>query len=309
MVAAAALVLAGCSTGNETESDAGDGGSGSKDCTIGMTQINQTAVFFTQMNEGAQEAADEVGCDLTIANANNDSAKQNSDIENFVSQGVTGIIVVAIDVNGVLPAVKAARDAGIKVVAIDATLEEGAVDTFVGVDNAKAGAEAGQWMVDQGLVDGQTYGVVDAKNSFIQNQREDSFTEVVNAAGAKYTQSVSGDNVQEQAADAAQNLVTAQPDLGFIYTTGEPATVGAVAALDAGGTTKIIGWDLTKEVIAGIDSGLVTAVVQQNPKQEGVEAVKELKSLLDGNAAKVFIDVPIAIVTKDNVDEYRAIFP
>lgn len=304
----AALVLAGCSTGNE-EPEAAAGNDGATDeCVIGMTQINQTAAFFTQMNEGAQEAADEAGCELTIANANNDSAKQNSDIESFVSQQVTGLIVVAIDVNGVLPAVNAAKDAGIKVVAIDAELEEGAADTFVGVDNEKAGAEAGQWVVDQGLADGTSYGVVDARNSFIQNQREDSFRAVVDEAGAGYTQSVNGDNVQEKAANAAQNLVTAQTDLDFVYTTGEPATVGAVAALDVKADTKVIGWDLTAEVIAGIDSGLVTAVVQQNPRQEGVEAVNELKAILGGAEAKGFIDVPIAIVTTDNVDDYRSIF-
>src|SRR5688572_26242129 len=87
---AATLVLAGCSTGNE-EPSTGEAGEPADECIIGMTQINQTATFFTQMNEGAQEAADEAGCELQIANANNDSAKQNSDIENFVSQGVTEI--------------------------------------------------------------------------------------------------------------------------------------------------------------------------------------------------------------------------
>jgi ribose transport system substrate-binding protein len=278
------------------------------ECTIGMTQINQTAIFFTQMNEGAQEAADEVGCELTIVNANNDAARQSSDIESFVSEGVDAIIVVAIDVNGVLPAVSAARDAGIKVVAIDAQLEEGSVETFVGVDNEKAGAEAGQWVVDAGLAQDATYGIVDARNSFIQNQREDAFRSVVDAAGATFTQAVSGDNVQEQAADAAQNLVTAQPDLDFVYTTGEPATVGAVAALDPGGDTKIIGWDLTAEVIGGIDSGLVLAVIQQNPREEGVQAIYELSSILAGGEPKGFIDVPITVVTADNVDDFRAIF-
>ncbi|MDO9495133.1 MAG: substrate-binding domain-containing protein [Nocardioides sp.] len=273
-----------------------------------MTQINQTAAFFTQMNEGAEEAADAAGCELTIANANNDSAKQNSDIENFVTQGVTGLIVVAIDVNGVVPAVNAAKEAGIRVVAIDAQLEEGVADTFVGVDNEEAGAEAAQWVIDQGLADGASYGVVDARNSFIQNQREDSFREAVDAAGATHTQSVNGDNVQEKAATAAQNLVTAQPDIDFVYTTGEPATVGAVAALDAGGPTKIIGWDLTAEVISGIDSGLVTAIVQQDPKQEGVEAINELKALIEGEDSQGFISVPITIVTEANVDDYRAIF-
>ncbi len=300
------LTLTACSTGNEPDDDAA--GSNGSDCNLGMTQINQTAVFFTQMNEGAEEAAKEAGCELSIANANNDSAKQSADIENFVSQGVTGIIVVAIDVNGVLPAVKAARDAGIKVVAIDAQLEKDSIETFVGVDNEKAGALAGEWMIDQGMVEGKSYGVVDARSSFIQNQREDSFRKVVDAAGAEHTQSVNGDNVQEKAATAAQNLVTAQKNLDFVYTTGEPATVGAAAALDADGPTKIVGWDLTKEVIAGIDSGLVSAVVQQDPKQEGVEAVNELKAILDGAEPKGFIDVPVTIVTKENVDEFRPIF-
>jgi ribose transport system substrate-binding protein len=62
-------------------------------------------------------------------------------------------------------------------------------------------------------------------------------------------------------------------------------------------------------VIACVDSGLCSAIVQQNPNQEGVEAVNELKSLIDGNPAKVFIDVPVAIVTQANVEPYRAMFP
>jgi ribose transport system substrate-binding protein len=302
LVAGVLLAAAACSTGNETPSSSGGttAGGGTAKCVIGMTQINQTAAFFAQMNEGVQATAKSEGCEVTIANANN---------ENFVTQGVTGLIVVAIDVNGVAPAVKAARDKGIKVVAIDAKLADGTVETFVGVDNAKAGKEAADWMIQRKLVQAKSYGIVDAKNSFIQNQREDSFRKAVDAAGAKFTQSVSGDNVQEKAATAAQNLVTAQPNLDFVYTTGEPATVGASSALNPTGKTKIVGWDLTKEVIAGIDSGLVTAVVQQNPKQEGVEAVKELKAILGGAAPKSFIDVPITIVTKENVDPYRAIFP
>ena len=293
---AALAATSACSTGNEPAPAAGGGSTaaGAK-CVIGMTQINQTAAFFTQMNEGAEAAAKEVGCELTIANANNDSAKQNSDIENFTTQGVNGLIVVAIDVNGVLPAIKAARAKGIKAAAIDAKLADGAVETFVGVD--------------KGLAKGKKYGVVDAKNSFIQNQREDSFRKAIDAAGAMFTQSVSGENVQEKAATAAQNLITAQPDLDFLYTTGEPATVGAVSAVGTSGKTKIVGWDLTREVISGIDSGVVTAVIQQDPKTEGEKAVKEIKSLIGGGAAAGFIDVPITIVTKENVEPYRKIFP
>ena len=89
---AAALLLAACSTGNESESSAAggsSGSSGSSGCTIGMTQINQTAVFFTQMNEGAQEAAKEAGCDLTIANANNDSRSRTATSRTSSPRGST----------------------------------------------------------------------------------------------------------------------------------------------------------------------------------------------------------------------------
>ena len=312
-VAVLSLSLAGCAAENsETpaaeEAPTAAAAESAIECSIGMVQINQTAAFFTEMNKGAEEAAAATGCDITISNANGDATKQASDIENFVTQGVTGLIVVAIDVNAVLPAIQAAMDAGIKVVAIDAALEEGYYDTFVGVDNAAAGAVIGQWAIDNGYAAGN-YGVVGAKSSFIQNLREDAFRASVDTAGAMFTQSVSGDNVQEQAADAATNLVTAQPDLSFIYTTGEPATVGVVAALGSNSPTKVIGWDLTAEVIAGLDSGTVVGIVQQDPYQEGIEGVNEIFALLGGAAAKGFIDVPIVIVTNSNVDPYRAVFP
>jgi ribose transport system substrate-binding protein len=312
--AALSLTIAGCATESEapvapvTAEETTEEVASAVDCVIGMVQINQTAAFFTEMNRGAEQAAAEVGCELTIANANNDSSKQANDIENFITQGVTGLIVVAIDVNGVLPGVEAAMAAGIKVIAVDAKLEEGYYDTFVGVDNENAGAQIGQWVVDNGYAEG-TYGVVGARNSFIQNLREDAFRAVVDGAGAEFTQSVSGDNVQEQAANAATDLLTAQPGLNFIYTTGEPATVGVVAGLGPNSDTKVIGWDLTSEVIAGLDSGTVVAVVQQDPFTEGIEAVKEIFALLTGSAPQGFIDVPIDIVTVGNVDPYREIFP
>lgn len=81
--------------------------------TYAMVQINQQALFFNQMNAGAQAAAEAAGDELVIFNANNDPAAQNSAIETYIQQGVAGIIVVAIDVNGIMPAVQQAADAGI----------------------------------------------------------------------------------------------------------------------------------------------------------------------------------------------------
>jgi len=110
---------------------------------------------------------------------------------------------------------------------------------------------------------------------------------------------------------AAENLFTAQQDTPIVYATGEPAMVGAVAAVrsqNKADKVKLFGWDLTAEVISGIDDGFVMGVVQQDPKTEGYEAVKACKTLAGGGTVDKFIDVPITIVTKDNVDQFRSIF-
>lgn len=311
VVAMLALTLAGCG-GASTEGETSGGESDA--IKVGLVQINQQAIFFNQMNEGAEEAAEEAGVDLTIYNANDDPAKQNEAISNFVTQGFDAIIIVAIDVEGVKPALREAADAGIKVVAVDAIVEDESVLAQVGVDNEAAGEEIGQFVVDymaENNITEKNIGVIGALNSFIQNLRLDGFKRVVEAAGAKITQTVDGQNQQEEAMTAAENLFTAQSGTTLFYTTGEPAMVGAVAATrsqNRASDVKLFGWDLTSEVIDGIDAGFVVGVVQQDPKTEGYEAVMACKALVEGETVESFIDVPITIVTKDNVDDFRAIF-
>ncbi|MDI6843308.1 MAG: substrate-binding domain-containing protein [Anaerosomatales bacterium] len=314
VVALAAAALSGCGsktggTGTET-----GGTSGEKPIKVGLVQINQQAIFFNQMNEGAQEAAKEAGVDLTIYNANDDPAKQNEAIANFVTQGFDAVIIVAIDVEGVKPALREAASAGLKVVAVDAVVEDESVLCQVGVDNKAAGEKIGQFVVDymtQNGISDKRIGVIGALNSYIQNLRLDGFKSVVEANGAKITQVVDGQNRQEVAMTAAENLFTAQPDTKIFYATGEPAMVGAVAAARSQNRVadvKLFGWDLTSEVIKGIDDGFVIGVVQQDPKTEGYEAVMACKKLVEGQTVPSFIDVPVTIVTKENVDKFRPIF-
>ncbi len=280
--------------------------------TFALVQINQQALFFNQMNQGAQEAADAIGANLLIFNANNDPAAQNSAIETYITEGVDGIIVVAIDVNGIMPAVEQAEEAGIPVVAVDAILPEGPQRAQIGVDNAEAGRDIGEFFVDYVGDDGAELGIVGALNSFIQNIRQQGFEGVVEEAeGVETVGVVDGQNVQDIALTAAENLITANPGLTAIYATGEPALLGAVAAVESQGRQDqvgIFGWDLTAQAIAGIDAGYVVAVVQQDPAGMGAAAVEALDTITDGGEVDAVISVPITIVTSENVDEFRGMF-
>jgi ribose transport system substrate-binding protein len=283
--------------------------------TIGLININFQALFFNQINDGATKAAEELGVDLQIVDGANDPAKQVQAIETFVTQQVSAVIVVAIDVEGIKPAVQAAKDAGIPVVAIDAKVEVPPADSFIGVDNYGAGVESGEWLV-QYVTDSMggtaNVGIVGALNSFIQNQRKDGFLEALAAApGITVGETVDGQNVQETALTAAENLVTANPDMNIIYATGEPALIGVVAAVEAQGLQdkiQVIGWDLTKQSIDGIDVGYVKAVVQQDPYQEGYAAVETLLKIIAGETVTEEVLIPITIVTPENVDEFRPLF-
>ncbi|TIL41896.1 substrate-binding domain-containing protein [Mesorhizobium sp.] len=284
--------------------------------TFALVNINQQALFFNQINEGAQKAADAAGAKLVIFNANNVPSAQNDAIENYITQKVDGIILVAIDVNGVKPAITAAKAAGIPVIAIDAQIPDGDNVAFIGVDNAKAGEDIGKFYADhvKSEMDGTAkIGIVGALNSFIQNQRLDGFKKAVTDSGLAITflDTVDGQNVQETAMSASENLMTANPDMTTLYATGEPALLGAVSAVTSQGRTgdvKVFGWDLTKQVIQGIDDGWVVAVVQQDPAGEGKAAVEALAKLKKGETVEPIINIPVTIVTKDNVEQYRAMF-
>ena len=291
------------------------GQAAAKGKTFALVLINQQALFFNQINNGAETAAAETGNKLVTFNSNNDPAQQNTAIENYIQQKVDGIVVNAIDVNGVMPAVEQADKAGIPVIGIDAILPKGPQKAQVGVDNAKAGADLADFFLDyvaKNMGGSAKLGIIGALNSYTQNIRQKGFEDKVRGSDkVEIADVVDGQNVQDIALSAAENLITANPDLTAIYATGEPALLGAIAAVESQGkqgSIKIFGWDLTAEAIRGIDDGYVVGVVQQDPTKEGQEAVKALDTLSSGGSVDRNIDVPITIVTKDNVESYRETF-
>lgn len=322
-----AAVTAGCAAPEESQQDGGGSGGGDQasqegneeqrvqgdEAELALVTINLEALFFTEMVGGAEQAAEEANASLTVFNANDDPAAQNNAIQNYIEQGVDGIIVVSIDTEGIQPAIEDAEEAGIPVVAIDAIVDNPAVDAQIGVDNSDAAAQMGEyfneWAANQNLESAQV-GIVSALNSTIQITREDAFEETIQEAGHEIVQVVDGQNQQEQAQQAAENLFTANPNMDAVYSTGEPALIGTVAAArsqDAQDVTQF-GWDLSAQAIRGIDDGFVEAVVQQNPRAEGETAVEFSMDLINGNEVPDTENIPIAIVTDENVDQYRELF-
>ena len=154
-------------------------------------------------------------------------------------------------------------------------------------------------------------GILGALNSPLQLLRTKGFESVTSAdAGITKVGVADGRNIQDQALAAGENLLTGNPTLATVYATGEPALIGAIAATASQGrdAVKIFGWDLSAQAIAAIDAGTVVGVVQQSPYEEGYKAIQALDTIASGGTVEKSIKVPVEIVTKANVDKYRAAY-
>ncbi|MCO7219104.1 substrate-binding domain-containing protein [Klenkia sp. PcliD-1-E] len=273
---------------------------------IGLVTINLQALFFNQINSAAQAMADQYGVDLQIISGNDDSVTQANAIDTLVAGGVDAIIVDAIDTEGIKPSVQAADAAGIPVVAVDAVVDDPSVDAQVGTANSEGGAQIGQALLEQSGGEGEV-GIVGALNSTIQLERQQGFTDAVTAGGMTVGTVVDGKNVQETAQSAAENLLTGNPDLRYVYATGEPALIGVAAAVRGQGAqdrVDVVGWDLSDPAVQGLRDGWITGVVQQQTFEFGYHAMASAIDLACGNPVERDQPVPTEIVTPDNVDDY-----
>src|ERR1700712_1330940 len=87
--------------------------------TFALVQYNQQVSFFTDITRGAQKAADAAGDKLLVFDAHNSAQAQDSAFDTYIQQKVDGIVIVSVDQDGIMPAVKSAAAAKIPVIAVD----------------------------------------------------------------------------------------------------------------------------------------------------------------------------------------------
>ena len=133
--AAAAALLIGGATAASADSA----------CLITKTDTNP---FFVKMKEGAEAKAAELGIELKsyAGKIDGDHESQVAAIEACIADGAKGILLTASDTKAIVDSVKAARDAGLLVIALDTPLDPiDAADATFATDNFRAGLLIGQW--------------------------------------------------------------------------------------------------------------------------------------------------------------------
>lgn len=297
------LGLVGCAAG------------GSQDVSVGLITKQEENPYWVTMRLVAQDTADRNDVELRTATGDSDVdvESQIEAIEEMTRAGVDGILIAPTDSLAVVPAIEAAREAGVIVIAVDTPTEpESAVDAFFATDNRLAGELIGRYAAARAERDGlePVIAMLDLAPGISSGElRREGFLAGfgLEEDDPRIVASVDTEGDQDLARDAMGRLLADHPDVTVVYTVNEPAALGAIDALEAAGRDMddviVVSVDGGCEAIkGGVRPGGIDATSQQYPEnmaREGVVAIAE--AVRGGEAPEGFLDTGVRLITGDPV--------
>lgn len=278
--------------------------------SICMVTFSLQIAYFQNSVAGAQGAADELGVDLTVLDAQADAARQVTQVEDCLSQEPDAIIVDPIESSSLTGVLGEAAEAGIPVATLDTPVDSPAIVTWIGVDQYSASNTFGQFIAGYiiGAMGGEAKIGIMLASTEVQLLRRDGFVDALAAVpGAEVVAEGDGRNILERATAEAEDMLTANPDINVIYATGDPQLQGALAAGEAQGRDlAFFGWDeIPEPFIAPLEDGRIVGFLMQKPALGGETAVRLLVDHLDGNEIPARFTYTPDVVTQYNVEQYK----
>lgn len=271
-----ALTMAACSStgGKQTTESAAGGAAKAKTMTVAMvTHAAAGDTFWDLVRKGAEDAAANDGVTLTYT-SDPDGANQANLVKQAVDKKVDGIAVTLAKPEAMAGNVKAATDAKIPVVALNAGSDAWkamGVTSFFGQDEKVAGQAAGERLTKEGAI--KVLCVIQEQGHVGLESRCDGVK-----AGFPQTEKlyVNGTDMGD-----VQSKVTAklQQDKGVshVMMLGAPFAMTAIKSIEESGSqSKLVAFDMNKDIVAQIKANKVVWAVDQQPYLQGYLAVDSL---------------------------------
>lgn len=270
--------------------------------TIGLSLSTLNNPFFVTLQEGAQAAADELGYELVTTDAQDSVSAQISDIEDLVVRGVDVLIVNATDSAAVVPAVRAANDAGIPVIAVDRGVDGGELAFFIASDNVAGGALAAEYICDRIGGEGAVVELEGIPGTSAARERGQGFNESLSSAcpDAEVVARQTANFNRAEGLSVMENILVAQPEIDAVFAHNDEMALGALQAIEASGRDiVVVGFDATDDAQAAVEACRLAATVAQQPTELGREAVRAAQRAIEGDvpAETESIAVGLELVT------------
>ncbi len=296
----------------------GGGGDTKSKGVIAYSPLTLSNPFFKVIGDHIKAEAEKNGYTVRIVDPNMDVKKQSDQMDDFISSGVTAIILVPCDRLSVGPSVQAANKAGIPVFTVDAkcAAENAKIEGHVGTDNFQGGELAGKAMITALGDAGGKVLVLDFKKANSCVLRVGGFKKVIDAHNKTATGKIeivseldgNGDRTKgyQSTADALQ----AHEDLDAIFAINDPSALGAYTAVKEAkrdDKIKIIGFDGQLDGKQAIKDGKLYADPIQHPDKMGRQIVQLIMKYQAGEKFESETLIPATLYTKTEADQDPAL--
>ena len=231
------------------------GASAQEGLKIGMTFQELNNPYFVSMQEALNEAAASLGATVIVTDAGHDVAKQISDVEDMLQQGIDILLLNPTDSAGVEAAVQAAKAQGVIVVAVDASAN-GPVDTFVGSKNRDAGYLSCKYLGESLGGSGEVAILDGIAVVPILERVEGCKAALEEFEGITLVTTQNGRQDRSVALGVVENMIQSYPDLAGIFSVNDGGAMGALAAIQGSGRDiKLTSVDGAPEAVEAIAQG------------------------------------------------------
>ena len=260
--------------------------------TVGVSWSNFQEERWKTDEAAIKGALDAAGANYISADAQSSSGKQLSDVESLIAQGANALIILAQDASAVGPAVQAAADEGIPVIAYDRLIED-ARAFYLTFDNVEVGRMqaravlAAQPKGNYVMIKGSP---TDPNADFLRGGQQEVLQAALDAGditivGEAYTDGWVPANAQrnmEQILTAVDNKVDA------VVASNDGTAGGVVAALTAQGMEGIpvSGQDGDHAALNRVAIGTQTVSVWKDARALGKAAGEIAVALANGDAVE-----------------------
>ena len=303
-LAIAAIALSGCAA-----SGSGDNG-GDKAVKIGAT-FPVLDAFLQKVANGITAEAKAKGATADIVAADNKVDTQLSQVENFISQKVDAIIVVAVDTSAAGPMTDAAKAANIPLVYVNRNPSQKGVP-YVGSQSlvsgtlemtqlAKLAGGKGNVVVMEGEVTNEA--ALDRTKGCNDVVAKNPGMKVVKTGVANW------DRAQGQA--LMENWLQSGVAFDVVCANNDEMALGAINALKAAGKKLgaggilVGGVDANADALVSLKAGELATTVFQDASGQGAGGVDAALDLIAGKTVADYVDVPYQLVTLDNIAQFE----
>jgi galactofuranose transport system substrate-binding protein len=245
---------------------------------VGFAQTESNNPWRIAQTESMKAQAAKLGHQLVYTDAAGSAAKQVADVNSMIAQGVDLIFLAPREEKPLIPAVMAAKKAGIPVVLLDRNVDQSLAKagrdyvTFIGSDFVDEGKRAAEALTKAVNGNAKIIQLEGTTGSSPANDRRKGFETYIKAhPGMKIVASQSGDFARDKGRQVAETLLQAHPDATAIYAHNDEMAIGAIAALEAAGKKPgkdviVVSIDGTRDALQAIVDGKMLATVECNPK-------------------------------------------